>query len=225
MKKAITSLLWVLFLIDGFSVFGQQPDTVKILAIGNSFSEDVLESYCYDIASVLDKPVSLGNVYIGGCSLEKHWDNASNNLKVYSYRKIKGGIKTKYEQQALTDFVPDEDWDYITLQQVSQNSGLINTFFPYLTNLKQYVMDLATNPTVRFALHQTWAYAINSSHSGFANYQRNQTVMYDSILCAVNNAAQQADIQLIIPSGTASNTKCKKHYNRRQPMSRWFSFE
>ncbi|KAA6313575.1 hypothetical protein EZS27_035673 [termite gut metagenome] len=142
MKKAITSLLWVLFLIDGFSVFGQQPDTVKILAIGNSFSEDVLESYCYDIASVLDKPVALGDAYIGGCSLEKHWDNASNNLKVYSYRKIKGGIKTKYEQQALTDFVPDEDWDYITLQQVSQNSGLINTFFPYLTNLKQYVMDL-----------------------------------------------------------------------------------
>jgi hypothetical protein len=62
---------------------------------------------------------------------------------------------------------------------------------------------MATNPSVKFALHQTWAYASNSTHSGFANYNKDQEQMYRAIVETVNNAADQVDIDIVIPAGTA----------------------
>lgn len=61
----------------------------------------------------------------------------------------------------------DEDWDYISLQQVSGKSGLYETYNPYLPNLIKYVEGLATNTEMKLMLHQTWAYASNSTHADF----------------------------------------------------------
>src|SRR5690606_7557061 len=52
---------------------------IKILAIGNSFSEDAIENYLYDLAKASGRKVMIGNMYIGGSSLENHWTNASEN--------------------------------------------------------------------------------------------------------------------------------------------------
>ena len=66
-----------------------------------------------------------------------------------------------------------------------------------------YVKANATNRKVKFALHQTWAYAANSTHGDFANYNKNQETMNEAIVNAVNQAGHQMGIKLIIPSGTA----------------------
>ena len=65
-----------------------QRDTVRILAIGNSFSEDAVEQHLYDLAKEEGVPVIIGNMYIGGCSLERHVNNARNDAPAYRYRKI-----------------------------------------------------------------------------------------------------------------------------------------
>jgi hypothetical protein len=72
-----------------------------------------------------------------------------------------------------------------------------------LTALLAYVKTKATHPNVTCALHQTWAYQQNSTHSGFANYNKDQTTMYAAILDATTRAAAAENITLIIPSGTA----------------------
>ena len=51
-------------------------DTVRILAIGNSFSEDAVEEHLYNLAKEEGVPVIIGNMYIGGCPLERHVNNA-----------------------------------------------------------------------------------------------------------------------------------------------------
>lgn len=101
----------------------QAQDTIKILAIGNSFSEDATESYLCNLAKSDGIKLIVGNMYIGGCSLKSHWNNALENKKLYSYRKITNGVKITVENQTLLDAIKDEDWDYITFQQVSQDSG------------------------------------------------------------------------------------------------------
>jgi hypothetical protein len=180
------------------------PRTIKILAIGNSFSEDAIENYLYDIAQKDSITLIIGNMYIGGCSLEKHWNHATKQSKVYSYRKIDGqGIKTKVENIALSEAIRDEKWDYITFQQVSQYAGIYQTYFPYLTHLLAYVNSEATNPAVQYALHMPWAYAWTSTHSGFAKYNNNQETMYKAIVNTVFRVAETAGIEIIIPSGTA----------------------
>src|SRR5690606_42016135 len=52
---------------------------IRILAIGNSFSEDEIESHLYELAKVSGKTVIIGNHYIGGASLEFHKSNIENN--------------------------------------------------------------------------------------------------------------------------------------------------
>ncbi len=196
-------LLLILFSFWINLSIAQVQDTIKILAIGNSFSEDATESYLCDLAKADGVKLIVGNMYIGGCSLETHWNNSVGNRASYSYRKITNGVKITLENQTLFDAITDEDWDYITFQQVSQNSGIYDTYFPYLSNLQRYVKRIATNNNVKYALHQTWAYAANSTHSGFANYNRDQMQMYHAIVSAINSASTQAGIDIIIPSGTA----------------------
>lgn len=178
-------------------------ETIKILAIGNSFSEDAVENYLYELGQADNVTFIIGNMYIGGCSLETHWNNANNNSAAYEYRKIVNGVKSNTASTKLETAIADEDWDYITFQQVSQNSGMYNTYFPYLTNLLAYVKTKATNPNVKYALHMTWAYQQNSTHSGFANYNKDQMTMYNGILDAVSRSATAENISIIIPSGTA----------------------
>ena len=142
-------------------------------------------------------------MYIGGCSLERHWKNAEGDSTAYSYRKIINGDTTVVAKQKMSAAIQDEDWDYITFQQASTYSGLIDSYFPYLTNLLSYTKQLTTNPDVKFAFHQTWAYAANSKHKGFANYNNDQQQMYEAIVSTVNAAVIQAGIDIIIPAGTA----------------------
>ena len=176
---------------------------VKILAIGNSFSTDAAETYVDDLAKADGVQLIIANMYIGGCSLERHWLNAQRDSAAYSYRKIVNGDTTVVAKQKLITAIQDENWDYITFQQASPFSGLIDSYFPYLPNLLAYTKDLATNPKVQFAFHQTWAYAADSKHKGFENYDKNQMQMYQAIVSTVKEAVKKAGIKLVIPSGTA----------------------
>ncbi|MDR2058283.1 MAG: DUF4886 domain-containing protein [Dysgonamonadaceae bacterium] len=199
MKKILVSLIPICFCFSHLDAA-----KIKILAIGNSFSEDAVENYLYDIAAAADDTLIIGNMYISGCSLETHRNNANTAAAVYSYRKInEEGIKTVAENKRLSEAIADEAWDYISFQQVSQNSGMYDTYFPYLPDLLAYVQSLAANPQVKYVLHQTWAYAQTSTHSGFANYNNNQTTMYEAIVNTVFRIASEVGIDRVIPSGTA----------------------
>lgn len=177
---------------------------IRILAIGNSFSEDALESHLYELAKADGKTVVIGNMYIGGASLEDHAKNVNSNASVYSYRKIgTDGVKKTYANVSVATAVADESWDYISFQQVSQNSGLYNTYESTLPVVYSYVKEKAKNPEVKYVVHQTWAYAASSTHSGFANYNNNQMTMYTALVDAYSRAKTLINADLLVPSGTA----------------------
>ncbi|MDD2285019.1 MAG: DUF4886 domain-containing protein [Paludibacter sp.] len=202
MKKI--NVLFLLFLIGLCCIQGlSSQKIVKILAIGNSFSQDAAESYVDDLAKADGIQLIIANMYIGGCSLERHWLNAQTDSAAYSYRKIVNGDTTVIAKQKLITAIQDENWDYITLQQVSHSSGLFDTHFPYLSNLVTYVKQHATNPKMQIVFHQTWAYAADSKHKGFKNYNNDQMQMYQAIVNTVKEAGKKAGIKLVIPAGTA----------------------
>lgn len=178
--------------------------TLRVLAIGNSFSEDAVEQYLHELAQENGVELIIGNACRGGQGLESHWKDVTQQNNTFAYRKIANGTKTDTPRQALADILRDEPWDFITLQQVSQDSGLPQTYEPYLTHLISYIRSLATNPKVRLGLHQTWAYAQDSNHGGFANYDRDQAQMYQAITKTVRQAIRQhPELSFVVPSGTA----------------------
>lgn len=196
--KKIALPLLLLFLLTTI-----HAKEIKVLAIGNSFSDDAIEHYLYHLAITNGDTLIIGNLVIGGCSLEMHDDNATQNKPAYSYRKIVNGEKTVSAETTLEKGIKDEEWDFISLQQVSHNAGLYDTFFPYLPRMVDYVKQHATNPHMQLILHMTWAYAHDSTHGGFTNYNKDQHLMYDKIVETINKAADEVKITTIVPSGTA----------------------
>lgn len=63
------------------------PEVIKILSIGNSFSQDCVY-YLYDIAQSAGVNVIIGNLYHSGSSLERHDKNAKENLKGVFLSKV-----------------------------------------------------------------------------------------------------------------------------------------
>lgn len=178
------------------------PKSLKILAIGNSFSTDAMQ-YLYQIAkSAGVETVVLGNLYYGGCSLQQHVEFAFANSTSYKYYKNTAGTWSSTDNYKMEDAIKDENWDYITLQQTSKTSGLQSSYGTTLTQLVDYVRS--KNTTAKLVWHMTWAYQQDSTHSSFPNYDNDQAKMYNMIVDCVKNCIEaETRFELVIPSGTA----------------------
>ena len=181
---------------------GAKQRTIRVLAIGNSFSEDAVENNLHELGEAQGTCIIVGNMYIGGCPLQRHWDNAQNDRPAYRYRKVDAdGKRQQHDNTRLSTALQDEHWDYVSLQQASGLSGQYATFEPYLRQLIAYVRQYA--PKARLIWHQTWAYQHNSSHAAFPNYDCDQMTMYSHIVSAARQAMRDNGIRIVVPSGTA----------------------
>lgn len=203
MQKNITLRVILSVLLAFFIPQIVSSRVIKVLAIGNSFSEDAVEQYLYELALEGGDTLVIGNAYRGGQGYESHWRVVEAEKADFEFRKIVGGQKTN-ERRTLLECLTDESWDIITFQQVSQDSGDWTTYEPWFTKLMNYVREHAMNPKVQFGLHRTWAYAANSNHWGFAKYGNDQERMYKDIVDATNKARKShPELHFLIPAGTA----------------------
>ena len=181
----------------------EKVKTIKVLAIGNSFSVDAMQHLWGIFADGGYEKIILGNLYIGGCTLNTHWSNIQNNSTAYIYYKTTNGVWLQNSATRLSTALADEDWDYITVQQASGGSGQASTY----SNLQKILgyLDLnKTNPDAKILWHMTWAYEGDSTHADFSKYNNNQMTMYESIVSAVRSEVTTKPlIEGVIPSGTA----------------------
>lgn len=214
MKDKIKLLVISIFSITIFiasSAFGQQdPDRVedgviRVLAIGNSFSEDGIENYLHELAQAAGKSMIIGNLYIGGAALSLHVENVRADKAAYDYRKIDlNGEKTSTAKVKISDALLDEPWDYISLQQVSSLSGDFESYQKSLPELYAYVAEhVQHKDQVGYILHQTWAYQQDSQHKGFAKYNNDQSKMYKDLAATSKSVYTLVPIDLLVPAGTA----------------------
>lgn len=199
--KRLNLFLSAVLLLLGTAVGAVQKDTLRILAIGNSFSQDAVEQNLHEIAKADGQELIIGNMYIGGCSLERHYGNALADTPDYDYRKVgTDGVRVNQKKFPLSKALADEKWDIVTLQQVSGLSGEKMTYEPYLNEMVNYVRKRA--PQAEIWWHQTWAYAKGATHGDFPRYDCDQMKMYRAIM---ECSSRVCDIYGfgVIPSGTA----------------------
>lgn len=203
MRKLLRLAFVALFCLVSVAMNAQADKVIKILTIGNSFSEDAVEQHLHDLAKAEDIKVIIGNMYIGGCSLERHLNNARDSKAAYKYRKIGlDGKKVETKSFALETALADEQWDYVSFQQNSGRSGQYDTWIASLPDLMAYVKARVPKKT-KMVIHQTWAYDKTSKHKDFKNYNHDQDLMFNSILNAVYKVAKELGVKIIVPSGTA----------------------
>uniref|UniRef100_UPI0040572A3C DUF4886 domain-containing protein n=1 Tax=Acetatifactor sp. TaxID=1872090 RepID=UPI0040572A3C len=164
---------------------------VKILAIGNSFSEDATY-YLHRIAEAAGIETKVVNLYIGGCPLERHWQNVESGGQAYVYQ-LNGVITDRYV--SIQEALAEEEWDYIVTQQASPDSGWAVSYEPFLGLLIDYIKRQV--PGAEILLQETWAYEIDSTHSNFMRYHRDQSEMYEKLRECYYEAAKRYGLRLL----------------------------
>lgn len=167
-----------------------------MLCIGNSFSWDAVEQELVPLCDEKNVQVEIHNLYYGGCSLQQHAEFLLKDTAAYSHR-----VCTNAEPRAIKDTISlrqalqDGDYDYISLQQASHDSGIRSTYEPWLSMLVDTIR--AYQPNARICWMQTWAYSQDAKHPDYPRYHNNQQEMWDSIVACTPKQLP------VIPCGTA----------------------
>lgn len=148
--KVVQVLLFCL-MVSALSVQGAvETNTVSVLAIGNSFSNNARSLLRKITESVPGCKVVIGSADIGGCYLEKHAKLIKDSETL--------GVKP-YRGKTLKELLTSREWDVVTIQQVSHKSFKWDSYQPYADEIVAYIKTNA--PTAEIVIHQTWAYAPN----------------------------------------------------------------
>ena len=167
-----------------------------MLCIGNSFSWDAVEQELVPLCDEKNVQVEIHNLYYGGCSLQQHAEFLLKDTAAYSHR-----VCTNAEPRIIKDTISlrqalqDGDYDYISLQQASHDSGIRSTYEPWLSMLIDTVR--AYQPNARICWMQTWAYSQDAKHPNYPRYHNNQQEMWDSIVACTPKQLP------VIPCGAA----------------------
>ena len=176
--------------------------SIKVLSIGNSFSADSFQWLPDILKDAGEDDATVAYLYIGGCSLQRHFDNIAEPTTDYTYYKNTGNGWEATPESTLLHGIKDEAWDVILFQQASHFSGKPYTYAP-LKPLMEFVDANKTNPSVRYGFNMTWAYQSNSVHQAFSNYGSDQTTMYRAICATVKaTVCTEPDIYKVFPTGT-----------------------
>lgn len=136
-----------------------ERDTLKLLAIGNSFSNDATR-LLPRIAEAGGKKLVIGRASIGGCSLERHArhlrEAEAGDEKARAYKNFVHPITGEKIDVTLVEALQADTWDVVTLQQWSQLSFKPDTFQPHADELIAAIRRYA--PTAEIVVHQTWSY-------------------------------------------------------------------
>ena len=153
---------------------------IRVLCIGNSFSWDAVETELIPLCDATGMQVEVHNLYYGGCSLQQHAEFLLKDTAAYSHRVCTNACARIIKDTiTLKQALRNREYDYISLQQASHDSGIRSTYEPWLSLLIDSVR--AYQPNAKLCWMETWAYSQDAKHPAFPRYHNNQQEMWDSI--------------------------------------------
>ena len=194
---------------------------LKVLMIGNSFSQSVLRE-TPAFAKSAGVGLDLAQCYIGGCSLKTHWANIEKGAADPAFAPYQ--IHWNYASAAnptnpplaatvgghsnLQKMLAADRWDVVTIQQRCADSFRPETFQPYADNLIATIRRLA--PQAKIYAHETWSNAAH--HERLAKLGMTQDGMSAKIAETYRDFSGSRGLGLI-PMGTATRL-----FRRRLPV-------
>ena len=203
----------------------RSADGLKVLMIGNSFSISCTRQLP-QVAKANGHKLDLASLYIGGCSLERHWRNveaAATNATFKPYRFdrfVDGRCIVEKGKANIPDALAMDKWDIVTIQQASHASWDSATYHPWGDNLVAKIRELA--PQAKILVQETWSYPPWDRR--LKNFGFDQVEMYARLHDAYAAFAGKYGFG-IIPVGTAAEictdrnslfTKPDFHFNHEE---------
>lgn len=174
-----------------FAAPALEARTIKLLTIGNSFADSVF-TYLSNVAASAGESVIMNRANIGGCSLERHWNELKKSENDPSYKPY----QKKYD---LTELLTLDTWDIVTMQQASPLSYQSNSYQPWFSNIYSHVKRHA--PQAEIVIQMTWSY--RADHSLFSKGDvKDQHDMFERLAAAYTDIAREYNCR-VIPTGVA----------------------
>lgn len=167
---------------------------LKVLAIGNSFVDDPM-AYFNDIVKASGIDASALCVYSavkGGASLE-YWAITCQTGDKVIINRCTGAMTMPITQAPLNQLLA-QDWDVVTVQQLSDLSQKPESFNPSLSYLIGQIREQCPNKNVVIAWQQVWSYWDGDLDKSISNWQN---------ISEVAKLTFNYGIDMIIPTGTA----------------------
>ena len=185
-------------LLIGIASFAGEPQTVRLLTIGNSFTRNATH-HLEDLAKAGGHTLIFNPLIIGGSSLQRHAEKAQKNE---TDPADEAGLYSN--GRGLRDNLTADAWDFVTLQQVSMQSHDLATYQPHAGWLRDFIAKYA--PTAKLLVHQTWAYRKDDPRftkpSDEPGEPTTQKEMYRGLTAAYNAIAAELGAK-VIPVGDA----------------------
>lgn len=167
---------------------------IKIFGVGNSFTEDAF-TWLSEIAAADGIEIMTVVPFVGGCTFKRHLDKIKSDSNEYDL--IVNGKNTG-KKLTFDEALAMEDWDFVTFNQGSVQSGRPISYFPYLNELKEHI--LKHSPNVKPYIYQTWAYETDATHPYYYVYNNSQKEMWIRARDCYHFASRLIDAP-IIPVG------------------------
>lgn len=167
-----------------------RTDSLRILAIGNSFTEDAMQ---YMDAMVKASGIDISRICVStlteGSSNFETWLNKDYENKVFSLNRVTGTAVMQHEGK-LRELL-HQNWDVIVVQQSSTLSYDWKSF-AYLKGLEEKLLMYCTNPGLCLAFQLVWSH----------DHSEMPYVLEGNIACC-KKMMNRYGIDLIIPTGVA----------------------
>jgi len=178
---------------------------LKILSVGNSFSIDTMQ-HVAKIANDLGYRVKLGNLYVSGCSLNKHYLHATEDLPAYRYYTTDNETDwTEAPNVRIREAIASEEWDWISIQHGTKDGSRYTDPGSYekLVPLTEYIHAQERCPA-KLAFNMTWVGEPYRKHHEILSYNGDQLLMYRLIADIMRDQiAPLPQLDALCPTGTA----------------------
>ncbi|MBQ7624423.1 MAG: DUF4886 domain-containing protein [Clostridia bacterium] len=137
---------------------------MKILSIGNSFSEN-MQTYVHQMAEAAGENVTVVNAYYGGCTMRRH--TVFYDKKIPIYRRYMNG-KCEEEGVTLQSIISSDKFDFVTFQPGTggwEEQGEVTPNAPYFGRLIGIAKEY--QPQATLVYNHYWADSDTSTRNVF----------------------------------------------------------
>jgi len=179
--------------------------SIKILTLGNSYSNDAYEWLYPILKSAGYTDVVLGHALNGGCNINNHWSNVDEDTEndygaVYG-ESVNGARAPEIKSEAMTlrdiyiHAIQKHEWDYVVIQHGPNHVEKRETY-SHLRDLLDFIKAHLKSDRTKFLYHMIWKYNDNVNGGSTAQF-------YDEILDITRNLVLcEPEFVGVIPSVT-----------------------
>ncbi len=204
LKSSLFCILSVLFCSAVFAGDKAQVSKLRVLMVGNSFSNSVLTFLPAIAAADPTVELSIRNAYIGGCSIQRHLAEYDKSGEKPDHRPyvVNVSIPGRNDKRAsLQECLTDGEYDIVSIQQASPLSWKIESYGADARRLIEIIKK--HQPKAEIIGHQTWSYRIdNANIRPNGRFKVDQKQMQDKITECYRALEKEYGFR-IVPVGNA----------------------